>query len=374
MSTTILNIKSKKNWTESLGFINLKDFELEEDDFISTQELLNNPQISFFCLNHLEKKAIFVETPQDIDLTLAPFYYEAQYKNALRLFAVPYQELDLLIADEHNSTIKPILIYSVGRCGSTLLLKTFNKIQDVCTISEPDVYTKLVELRYRKQLNINLLKKLLNISTRILCSTHIKENKNGICAIKMRSFDIEISDLMYQLFQQSKIIFIYRNIDDWARSAYRAYDLTNPYLLAMLKQSRSPLDYLMPSIPKYAKQNGINISSYMALQWLSPIFRYLSLYNTGVPLCAIRYEDLSSHPMPMIKTLLKYCELENNNIEDIVQIFDYDSQEGTSISRAKLRQNQKILPEDQLTEIKCIAEKLIGSNLNNFILPGTLTY
>ena len=39
------------------------------------------------------------------------------------------------------------MIYSVGRCGSTLLSKVFNQVDTVLSLSEPDVFSQIVGMR-----------------------------------------------------------------------------------------------------------------------------------------------------------------------------------------------------------------------------------
>jgi hypothetical protein len=125
----------------------LEDFAYVRGAHIEAEIILRNPCISLYCVDDEQRHAIFVQTPESVDLTSAPFYYQAQYAHAQRLLAVSYDTLHRLAALLPAGDLPLVLIYSVGRTGSTLLSKAFGALGTVCSLSEPDIYTQAVWLR-----------------------------------------------------------------------------------------------------------------------------------------------------------------------------------------------------------------------------------
>ena len=65
----------------------------------------------------------------------APFYFVTQYETAQRLIAVPYDTLHQLAAECQIDPSKIILVYSTGRCGSTLISRVFDQVPEVASFS-----------------------------------------------------------------------------------------------------------------------------------------------------------------------------------------------------------------------------------------------
>ena len=167
MAAKVLHIKRKLNIpTESL--VNVRNFRYQEGEDVDAGIIIRNPSLSLYCLDDSKKRAIFVETPPDIDLSEAPFYYQAQFQHALRLIAVPYEDLHRLAREAGDPFEKLVLIYSVGRCGSTLLSRVFNQVHEVVSLSEPDVFTQIVGLRNPDGSRDRDIEELLLSCTRIL--------------------------------------------------------------------------------------------------------------------------------------------------------------------------------------------------------------
>ncbi len=91
--------------------------------------------MSLYCLDDAQRRAIFVELPDGIDLTTAPFVYVTQYEQAQRLIAVPYDRFCEL-AHQLPLVEHLILIYISGRSGSTLISHLFNELNTVASLAE----------------------------------------------------------------------------------------------------------------------------------------------------------------------------------------------------------------------------------------------
>lgn len=92
MSARVLTIEAKLR-QDPISVVSLDDFQYHERDAIEPHVVLEQPTLSLYCLDHANHRAIFGETPPDVDLSTAPFYYQTQYQAARRLIAVSYDTL-----------------------------------------------------------------------------------------------------------------------------------------------------------------------------------------------------------------------------------------------------------------------------------------
>lgn len=132
---------------------------------------------------------------------------------------------------------KMIMIYSVGRCGSTLLSKVFNQIETVLSLSEPDVFSQIVGLRNPDGSNDTEIAQLLKICIYLLSKPALK-GKQSCCVLKLRSFCIELGDLIYQAFPDSKVIFLYRNAEAVVQSSISAFVYMSTMLPTIAQKHR----------------------------------------------------------------------------------------------------------------------------------------
>jgi len=70
--------------------MNIKDFTLSSDGRDEPAQLLSQPNVSLYCLDLEHREAVFVSTPGGIDLERFPFYYQAQFEHAERVFTVGF--------------------------------------------------------------------------------------------------------------------------------------------------------------------------------------------------------------------------------------------------------------------------------------------
>src|SRR5262245_45944595 len=118
--------------------VSADDFRAQVTRPVNPRLVLEQPNVSLYCLDHANRQALFVETPPEVDLLRAPFYFIAQYEVARHLIAVPYATLHALAGELRLDPRRIILFYSTGRCGSTLLSHVMNQTPAVVSFSEPD--------------------------------------------------------------------------------------------------------------------------------------------------------------------------------------------------------------------------------------------
>ncbi len=372
MKARILNIESKIR-QNPLGITSTADFHFSEGDTIDAQVVIENHNISLYSLDHEYQRAIFVETHDDINISQAPFYYQAQYESAVKLFAVPYEELHRLANDIRLDSKCLILIYSVGRSGSTLLSSALNQVENIVSLSEPDIYTQLVMIREWDGSNDAEVSELLQSCTKVLCKSPKQSSLPFRWTIKFRSFGIEIADLIFKIFPDAKNIFLYRDAETWIRSAIRAYlddDLNSAEYLAAMQAWLRPL---VPLIDKHFSEKGepLSIAKMGMLMWLSVMERYLKLNRQGVPMLAVRFKSVTTSPNQTIEEIFKYCDIPITDLEAVFKILDRDSQAGTVLSQATIQKNPVVLPDDFMAKVR---ETLLDHptiQTPHFIVPNT---
>jgi hypothetical protein len=377
MTATILHIQNK-NRTPDPTLVKLEDFDYTEGENIDPLTIVENPNITLYCLDFQNQRAIFVETPRDADLFQSAFFYLAQYEYAQRLIAVPYKELPLLV-DRINPTKNPIeliLIYSVGRCGSTLLSKVFDRV-GIQSLSEPDVFSQIVGLRNPDKSNDEQITGILKACIYLLAKP-TGDKKTSCCAIKFRSFAIELADLIYRAFPDAKSIFLYRNAEDTIKSSIRSFGILSK-MLPTIKENMNLYSRFIPLLKDYADDIDFTDSQAVELYttlWLSTMQSYLSLHKQGITTCALRYEDLVAQPEQILSDLFQQCGLAIAQVKNGCEAFNRDSQEGSSLSRENTRKNQ-VEPSDSL-EIREKIDNLLKKHptikTSDFIVPDTLGY
>lgn len=373
----VLNIEQKVRHNPT-AFVSLRDFEVSPGSTVSLQTIAQNPHITLYALDHFSQEAIFVETPPDVDLAERPFLYQAQYDNAIRLYSMSYKSF-LKLADLVRQPDKPlILIHSVGRCGSTLLSAVFNNLPDVLSLSEPEAFTEIVKRREADGSNEDEMARLLDAVIQVQCRPMSQTAVPQMIAIKFRSFSTVMIDLLHRVAPQSKHIFLYRNAEDRARSIARAFRTVEAENEAMDHANLRVRTKFVPLLSQYADRaaNGtLSKVEFSMLAWLSGMQKYMELHAAGVPMCAVRYEDMIAQPEPIVRRLYEYCGLPTTpeRIALGVKAFARDSQQGSSLARQNLKQDtQNQLTAEHLAEIHQLLANHSAIRTADFIVPGTI--
>jgi hypothetical protein len=349
------------------------DFEPGEGAPIDARIVLEQPNISLYCLDPQHQRALFVETHPDVDLTAAPFYYQAQYEAAERLIGVPYALCHQLAQDVTLEERNLLLIYSVGRCGSTLVSKVLNATDGVVSLSEPDVYTQLLQLR-AEGMPDDELANMLETSTRLLYATTQVRSRGSRCALKFRSEVIEFGQIFAERFAQARIVFLYRQLESWARSAGRMFRIYDPADAERVARIYQHFKDTMPLFATYATRRGAAPLSavFLASLWASTMQRALELQAAGHAMVAMRYEDLQADPRRTLMAFFDACELALTRPEALDAILAQDSQAGTSLSRQQLQEREDILSPDEGETLCALVAAFVPGLTSQTILPHTV--
>lgn len=246
--------------------------------------------VSPYCFDFATSELICVSTS---DLAQATFYYQAQRQQARTVIKVPFDVLPAAPAS-------PTLLFSVGRCGSTLLQKAF-ELAGVCTVGEPDYFTQVSVPRQRHGVRKQVLKRAVGGATGLL----------PFPVIKLRAECTFAAPLIAAAFPEPRIVFVLRDPVDWAASVYR------------ISQNRRTPNQIAATL------RGL----LLGLGSLTECHDVEILY----------YEDFQELTADYINQLLqKIGQGSPVNPSDVAQLASVDSQEGTVVSRAW----KTVYPED----------------------------
>ncbi|CAH1271509.1 Hypp4663 [Branchiostoma lanceolatum] len=109
----------------------------------------NGGQFVAYSLDFDHRVLGLIKVKEGIDIRKAPFLYQAQRANAEKLLLLPFDLLQTVTdaLSETQSTVMNIFLYNTGRCGSTLMCKAMDVINDVQALSEPDVFQMIIEMQ-----------------------------------------------------------------------------------------------------------------------------------------------------------------------------------------------------------------------------------
>lgn len=371
MDTKIMYIQDKFRYP--IVPASIEDFEFIEGETIDPGTILAQPNISLYCLDDAKRRAIFVETPPGVELSREPFFYQAQFDHAQRLIAVPYPTLVELAETLPDQGANLIIIYSVGRSGSTLLSKVFAQMEGTLSLSEPDIFCDIALLCEPDGSRAQELRDILYSSTQLLCKPSPTIDPER-CVLKPRPQAIHHAAVMHQLFPEARLVFLYRDAVEFICSFARfRNELRNT-----VPELQDNLDYyqkVVPLITAYADVINYTdpVMDFYILWWLSCLDSYMKLYRQGIPLFALRYEEFQSNWQAALTALFDYCDVPGSFVERVLGAFAKDSQANSALARKKQRQ----LDPAEIADLGLRVHELLGRHPEidqpDFIVPGTFS-
>ena len=420
MSTIRFPILHKYRATPT-GWARLSDYTLGDGQTVSAAAVLTDPSLSLYCLDEPQQQFVFVQTPPTVDLSQAPFFFQAQFEHATHVVTVPFKTMLALAEQSQPDDSALILLYSVGRCGSTLLSEAFNQLPEVASLSEPDVFTDLLRLREPDGSRDAEISELLHACLVALMKP-LPPKRPLFWAIKFRSYGVELADLIADRFPHARPLFMYRNAEDWAISTTRAFQKLasdkgavgtaseRAWARRTVHLRRAAHGLLGSSLPKPVRrlihqfdqkagilgehstrlrtrffpalrpylpqlQTGrLTRMEYITLEWVSGMCRYLTLHEQGRHLLAFRYEELIERPEEMLAQLFAYCGLPQTAVSQTLPAFAHDSQRGTSLARTAVRSDTaNRLTDAHLQQLRRLLADHPALGTPHVLLPGTIT-
>jgi hypothetical protein len=320
----VLQILGRKR-TDCTQMVGLDDFHLREvqvsEDLCAS--VAENRHATPYCLDYQNRRMIFAETPPGIELSARPFYYQAQYEAATRLIAIPYDRVHEVAAGAHGRSADLVFIFSVGRCGSTLMSKMLGRLDDTYSLSEPDIFTTINYQHGQGRLTDNEAIQLLASAVRLV---NRPATPRARLVIKFRAQCTGIADLIYQQHPAASFVFMYRNALDCIDSYVRVFGAV-PLPKHVFDRA---FPYAKSQPEKYRRLHQLGQPM---LVWLVCAYTYLRLRESGLPFVAIKYEELVEKLRESAARLFAHCGISETLIEQACAAINEDAQVGTPLAR-----------------------------------------
>jgi hypothetical protein len=323
---------------------------------------LDDPGISLYCLDPRRHQAIFADTGAEARLEDDVFVYLGQRTRARRFLAVSYETLHGLAQARGDWFDGLGVIYSVGRCGSTVLSAALGGLRRVRSLSEPDVFTQVAGLELGEASRAELLRSCVRMLVPPSANTHL--------VIKMRSMAFKDAGPMSAAFPQAGMVFMYRNLADVIVSSMQAFRIpltplwwidvlhrghARPILSAILKRAQPEIERFLPAVARYTPRElaGMGLVGAFTLGWLGAMDHHHALADLGQTIPALRYEDLVASPASILSQTFRALAVPHGP-EDLV-LPRRDAQAGSPLARSA-RKAWSFTARDRTTMERLLAD------------------
>lgn len=334
MPTTLHQFDARSKFNE-MFYALPGDFTRSVGEAVDPRRVVEEPGWSPYCLDPTNNAITFVRLPPEIDLSEAPFYFVTQYREANAIIDMPFDEALALAATLPIPEVA--LIFSIGRCGTTLVSHALNGSPEVVSLSEPESFAQKAAL---SALDPSVDR---NALIGALCRFHFaaRQNRNGrLLAIKFRSQTLFVAEDIYRALPRARYVFMYRDAVSWSESFVqfgRAIGVTFPidkptrdFTWGMLSADR-PLSDLAKYTDTAAELT--EAGAILPAAWSLHLEEYRRLLHLGVPFLALRYNELVSNRKTELERLFTHCGIATGAVDKALDAFDEDSQKGTVLER-----------------------------------------
>jgi hypothetical protein len=254
---------------------------------------------------------------------------------ASEALVVPLEALDGLASAAPEPDALTI-VYSMGRCGSTLLNALLNTADGMWSLSEP---WAIEVVRNAVAFGPDERASLLRAVVRLLYRPPTAKRATHL-GVKLRSQTLFFAPALQEAFPEAHNVFLYREGIGWANSRYRTGQRLarvvgdSPDLAARLRRG------LAGNVPSEKLTRDFRIDpdhptsgQMLAAAWATHLERYDELVAEGMRFFPLRYDDLEDNPERMLAKLFAFCGLRLPGKERLLAPFARDSQQGTSLER-----------------------------------------
>lgn len=349
--------------------MNVSDFIYVHNRFDSPQFIVDNDHV--FLMNIENDRAIFVEAKEkDMRLwksEVNSFMRFAQMAHHKRLIFVPlsaFHRVSDVIGDPKGELI---LLLNTARCGSTLICQVLEATGRCVTISEPLSPDRVVQMYRKKKVSDDKIRRLARDVIRWECRPYKTMQPPPLAYMLKLIAPTGIGlPLFKEVFPNCRLLFMYRDIVKMSKSLYRlSYQIPSIWLIYEIGRLHGNLTKLAMDQCGFAGDDyNFRLDNGLTLGVLSSAVTmksYLDMRHAGLPISAVRYEELVGQPLDTCRRLLEYCGLPVDLAEQAVRGLDRDSHRNTPLDRRLVAH----LPEPQLTEEN---KKTLNDMLRHF--PG----
>ncbi len=325
--------------------------------------------------------------------TTGPFMYINQFKHCAELIRMPIESF-LKLADEVGDPLAKLVILSnTGRCGSTLLTQLFEELPNTVAISEPEVLMAFTHESTFDDEHYNRRAQLLQACIRLLCKNHRTDETRCIC-IKPKAHAIALTKEIYDLYPQSKHLFLYRHPAEYVRSLISVYkSLLHPVARGLLMYFSFDFDMTEFIMRQFADPQGQYQSIYeskmletiKSINLKNRVNRFTALFcgnllamlqlakEEKIPMLVVSYHELKvkEETDAEMKRILKHCGVESIlGVNGEVTLPENDSQNNSGLSRRHLQSFREAMTEKELGQIDVILRQCGFPACENFPLES----
>jgi hypothetical protein len=290
----------------------IDDRQKEQRDFVAPDDFVlrrRDTPVPFpdnalaYCCDLQSERVLFTcHDPASLaGLFQAPFLYSAQLLDATHVVSVPYERLGDIEPDV--TAPPPVLIFSPGRTGSTLLARLLNAASVPCA-SEPDMLAQICRFGREDRLRMGFPMEpalmrgcLLALSAALAGAWPLVQPP----FVKLRSHCNARPVPLMEAVPGTRAIFLLRRAAPWARSRHRAFGENPASIAAILRESADALD---------------------------------KLGGCATPLQVLWFEDVAKNPAAAVRECLGPGFVDE---AALARVMGQDAQDGTAVARAALR-------------------------------------
>jgi hypothetical protein len=174
----------------------------------------------------------------------APFLYAAQLEGATHVVSVPYERLQEL--EPATPGPPPVLIFSPGRTGSTLLARLLLAASAPCA-SEPDMLAQICRFSREDRLRMSFAMEPALMRACLVALVQALAGPTPLVTspfIKLRSHCNARPLQLVESVAETCTIFMLRRARPWAVSRHRAFGETPDSVASVLREAADALDKL----------------------------------------------------------------------------------------------------------------------------------
>ncbi|RYE09530.1 MAG: hypothetical protein EOP22_08680 [Hyphomicrobiales bacterium] len=353
--------------THEMEYSTPGDFVLGAPAIAPAAIILNEPGWSPYCIDHTNHELVCVHLADSIDLAKSAFYYLTQYQRADRMLTLPLTALADLAGDLPDPNV--VIIYSMGRCGTTLASLALNESPQAWSLSEPEVFNDR-SLRLPPDAPV-AGGDLVRLLIRIIFAQRARREATTL-ALKLRSQATFHMQQFIDARPDARAVFMYRDALGWGQSMYQ-------FLGEFDWQDDIPADQRLPywdffsgggplsQLERYVETpSAATLTTMIGAGWLHCLETYLDRLAGGVQFLALRYNDLTLGRRHEIEKLFRHAGLDTSGLDGLDAVFDEDSQKGLSIGQ---REGKRRLSEAQISELRAVLDAHPRLRDPNLVLP-----
>jgi D-alanyl-D-alanine dipeptidase len=325
-----------RTWTKIAEFDIERSFERGNSEEASPRLVVDEKGWTLFSFDVERQMAVFVDVGPDCNVSHAPFAYVSQFENAKRILLMGFDDVvDLAQALPRAPNL--IQLFNIGHCGSTLLHHVFNHVPGVWCVSEPIAFINLA--LNREKLGDELVKSLAVAALKLVMRFPGADEATWV-VVKHFSQSTAQMGLLHSAEPDGKAVFMYRDALSWSNSHYHfaqkhgaTLDLSidkRSFYWWIMSGGKSE-DFLERVVDMKAERVGFDALS--AMSWALHIQQFEDAKRSGVPLYALRYNELMEQREQTLNELFSHLGIPHGHVAATLKAFEIDAHQGTRTAR-----------------------------------------